>query len=142
MVSVHPKKGIYEDGHERPDTVTYRKLYIEALRVLAPFEHTYIGDRLQIPVPPEDTSAAEVVRVYHDECCYASHEGAIQCWVVEGRDRKYRKPRGEIVMASGFICRYVHRFIMFCYVCLFCLLICWFRLFLFFYELPPLDATE
>jgi DNA-binding transcriptional LysR family regulator len=130
---VHPKKGIYKDGHERPDTVTYRKLYIEALRVLAPFEHTYIGDRLQIPVPPEDTSAAEVVRVYHDECCYASHEGAIQCWVVEGRDGKYRKPRGEIVMASGFICRYVHRFIMFCYVCLLRLLISRFRLLLMVY---------
>ncbi len=27
MVSVHPKKGIYKDGHERADTVAYRKTY-------------------------------------------------------------------------------------------------------------------
>ncbi len=33
MVLVHPKKGIYKDGHERPDTVAYRKLYTAVLSV-------------------------------------------------------------------------------------------------------------
>jgi hypothetical protein len=70
-------------------------------------EKTYQGIHLQIEVPPEDTSQRNVVRVYHDECCYASHEGAIQLWVLQGRDGKYKKPLGGIVMASGFICRFI-----------------------------------
>ncbi len=107
MVLVHPKKGIYKDGHERADTVAYRKLFIAELKTFKSREQTYTGEKLEITVPPEQTCLAEVVRVYHDECIYASHEGAIQCWVADGTDGKYKKPRGEIVMASGFICRYV-----------------------------------
>jgi hypothetical protein len=107
MVLVHPKKGIYKDGHERPDTVVYRRQYIANLKALKSRERTYTGDDLNTVVTPEHSCNAEVVRVYHDECIYASHEGAIQCWVVEGTDGKYKKPRGDIVMASGFICRFV-----------------------------------
>ncbi len=107
MVLVHPKKGIYKDGHERPDTVAYRKQYIANLKAFKSREGTYTGDDLNTLVTPEHISNAEVVRVYHDECIYASHEGAVQCWVVEGTDGKYKKPRGEIFMASGFICRFV-----------------------------------
>ena len=32
MVLVHPKKDIYKDGHERADTVAYRKLFIAELK--------------------------------------------------------------------------------------------------------------
>jgi hypothetical protein len=105
MVLVHPKKGIYKDGHERSDTVAFRKLYIAELETFKSREQTYTGDQLEIPIPPDETSDAEIVRVYHDECIYASHEGAIQCWFPEGTDGKNKKLRGEIVMASGFICR-------------------------------------
>ncbi len=106
MVLVHPKKGIYKDEHERPDTVAYRKEYIANMKAFKSRERTYTGADLHIVVPPEQNSNAEVVRVYHDECIYASHEGAIQCWVLEGTDGKYKKPRGDTVMASGFICRF------------------------------------
>ncbi len=81
MVLVHPKKGIYKDGHERSDTVAYRKLYIAELNTFTSREQRFIGDQLEIPITPDDTVNAEIVRVYHDECIYASHEGAIQCWV-------------------------------------------------------------
>jgi hypothetical protein len=113
--------GIYKDGHERPDTVAYRKLFITELKTLKSRELTYTGDKLEMTVPPKQTGQAEVVRVYHDECIYASHEGAIQCWVAERTDGKYKKTRGEIVMASGFICRYVRS--MHCYVTFVLLLI-------------------
>ena len=105
MVLVRPKKGVYKDGHERPDTVVKRRHYTSVLDELKKRERTYKGVELQIEILPEDTLEREVVRVYHDECIYASHEGAIQLWVLEGKDGKYKKPRGKIVMASGFICR-------------------------------------
>jgi hypothetical protein len=108
MVLVHPKKGIYKDGHERPDTVAYRKIYTSVLKEFQHRKTTYVGKDLQIENQPQLTSDPVAIRVYHDECIYASHEGVIQLWVHEGVDGKYKKPRGEIVMASGFICRYKH----------------------------------
>ena len=105
MVLVRPKKGIYKDGHERTDTVVHRRCYTSMVHAFQERERTYTGVEHQIEVPPTDTIQREVIRVYHDECIYASHEGAIQLWVLEGKDGKYKKPRGEIVMASGFICR-------------------------------------
>jgi hypothetical protein len=108
MVLTKPKKGIYKDGHERADTVQNRIIYSAMMNDLKPRERTYKGVQLQIDIPPESTLGREVIRVYHDECIYASHEGALQLWVMEGTDGKYKKPRGEIVMASGFICRSSH----------------------------------
>jgi hypothetical protein len=108
MVLIKPKKGIYKDGHERADTVQNRIIYTAMMNEFKHRERTYAGVELQIDIPPESTLEREVIRVYHDECIYASHEGALQVWVMEGKDGKYKKPRGEIVMASGFICRSSH----------------------------------
>jgi hypothetical protein len=107
MVLVHPKEGIYKDGHERPDTILYRKNYTSVLKAFQLRERSYEGKDLHKEVPPP-SNQQEAIRIYHDECIYASHEGAIQLWVHQGIDGKYKKPRGEIVMASGFICRYIH----------------------------------
>jgi hypothetical protein len=52
MVLVHPKKGIYKDGHERPDTVSYRKTYISVLKKFQGRETTYDGKDLQLEIPP------------------------------------------------------------------------------------------
>ncbi len=53
---------------------------------------------LQILVPPTDTTSPEVIRVYHDECSYASHEGALYLlWIPKERQAKYKKPRGQTV---------------------------------------------
>jgi hypothetical protein len=100
MCLVCPKKGIYKDGHEREDTVIHRKKYALVLKGLTNRERTYKGDRLEVEVPPVQADLPEIVRVYHDECIYLSSEGAIQVWVMEGTDAKYKKPRGEGVMTS------------------------------------------
>jgi hypothetical protein len=101
MELVCPKKCIYKDGHERPDTVQARKLYTERLNTYKDRECSYTGETLQTLVPPTDVTSPEVIRVYHDECSYASHEGALSLWVPKGRDAKYKKPRGQTVMCSG-----------------------------------------
>jgi hypothetical protein len=101
MELVCPKKGIYKDGHERPDTVQARKVYTERLSTFKGRESSYTGDKLQTLMPPTDATSPEVIRVYHDECSYASHEGALSLWVPKGRQAKYKKPRGQTVMCSG-----------------------------------------
>jgi hypothetical protein len=67
-------------------------------------EHSYSGDRLDNLVLRTDTAHSQIVRIYHDECIYASHEGALSLWVPEGNDPLFKKPRGHIIMCSGFIC--------------------------------------
>ncbi len=52
MVLVHPKKGIYKDGHERVDAVEYRKKYTYVLNAFKDRERTYKGEHLEIEVSP------------------------------------------------------------------------------------------
>jgi hypothetical protein len=107
MQLVCPRKGIYKDGHERADTVIERKRYTTLIHGLRARERTYDGENLEVEVMPANISSGEIVRVYHDESIFASHEGTIQVWVEENSQAKYKKPRGHVVMASGFICRFV-----------------------------------
>ena len=99
-----PKHGIYKDAHERPDVVQYRKVYTVILRGFKERERTYTGDRLDNLVLRSDTTRSDIIRIYHDECIYASSEGALSLWVPDGTDPLFKKPRGHIVMCSGFIC--------------------------------------
>ncbi len=46
-----PKKKIYKDGHERPDTVVARKEYIAKLNVFKDREISFTGGQLQTLVP-------------------------------------------------------------------------------------------
>jgi len=105
MVLVCPQKGIYKDGHERADTKIVRGEFGAYLRSTRDRERTYSGDRLEIEAAPVNDILAEIIRVYHDECIFASHEGTLMMWVHEGAQATYRKPRGHVLMASGFICR-------------------------------------
>jgi hypothetical protein len=52
MVLVHPKKGIYKYGHERPITIIYRKKYTAVLKAFQLRERTYEGNDLHKEVPP------------------------------------------------------------------------------------------
>ncbi len=86
----HPQKGIYKDGHERPDTVAARKVYTTILNSFKHLECSFTGNKLEIMAPSKATNMPEVIRVYHDECIYASREGALTLWVREGQDPKYK----------------------------------------------------
>jgi hypothetical protein len=78
MQLVCPRKGIYKDGHERADTVIDRKRYTTLIHGLRARERTYDGENLEVEVMPANISSGEIVRVYHDESIFASHEGSIQ----------------------------------------------------------------
>ena len=107
MQLVCPRKGIYKDGHERADTKEARKIYTAFIHGLRSRERTYTGDILEVEIMPADQTTGEVVRVYHDESIFASHEGSMQVWVYENSQATYKKPRGHVVMASGFVCRFI-----------------------------------
>lgn len=116
MVLVEPKKGIYKDGHERPDVVLARKKYCNDLDELK--------SRMPTSVPacdnpktcesccgkgcirleePADGPESRVIKIFHDECIMASNEGRCSYWGRPG-DRLFRKSKGKCRMVSGFIC--------------------------------------
>jgi hypothetical protein len=102
MELVCPKKGVYKDGRERPDTVLARQTYTLKLHEFQHRKCSFAGEQLETFVPPaEDRTSSEVIRVYHDECIYASHEGALTLWVPKDTQANYKKPRGHTVMCSG-----------------------------------------
>ena len=79
MVLTKLKKVIYKDGYERADTVQMNRImYTAMLNEFNHRERIYKGVQLQIDVPPEAILEREVIRVRHDECIYASHEGVLQ----------------------------------------------------------------
>ncbi len=84
----------------------YRKVYNAILRGFKERERTYTGDRLDknLVLRSDTITRSDIIRIYHDECIYASSEGALSLWVPDDTDPLFKKPRGHIVMCSGFIC--------------------------------------
>ena len=81
------KKGIYIDGHERPDVTEYRSLYIRKLEIL---------ETTHLPPPPcpggltefdvgNPAASKHLVLIYHDECIFHANEGQSILWAEEGK---------------------------------------------------------
>jgi hypothetical protein len=69
------KKGIYFDGHQRPDVVGYRKKFLDEMEVYQQRMPTYEGDSMQIQVMPElSSNLRKLIMVVHDECCFQSND--------------------------------------------------------------------
>ena len=68
-------------------------------------EATFEGVKLQTEVAPKVSGVAELVWLYHGECIFASHKGALLMRVPKGTQARYKKPRGSILMVLGFISR-------------------------------------
>jgi hypothetical protein len=105
MVLVDEKKGVYKDGHERPDVVAARIAYVKenADKYDDCMEH-YSGDNMEVVVPAANGVHTHV-SVYHDECIVAQNEGKNAYWGFLGaQDKCFAKSKGKSLMVSGFIC--------------------------------------
>ncbi|KAI5842177.1 hypothetical protein DFP73DRAFT_528131 [Morchella snyderi] len=79
------KKGVYKDGHERPDVVNYRqevflKTYEELASVMPyPVRHKNGDVEVDIPIVPEGHKL--IIPVTHDECTCNANDGPHYQWV-------------------------------------------------------------
>ena len=102
------KKGIYKDGHERQDVVSYRQdQFLPALDALKPYMVKWELDasgRL-IMIYPEYLPAGQrpIVLVTHDESTFDSNDGRKYTWMKEGEQPLRKKSRGKGLMVSEFI---------------------------------------
>jgi hypothetical protein len=98
-----PKKGQYNDGHERPDVVYYQEhIYLPQLFKLQC--HTYIydndGGHILAPFPK---AGQRVLIWYHDESIFYAHDQQRKSWYHKDCDAvPYRKGEGASFMVADF----------------------------------------
>jgi hypothetical protein len=107
------KKGVYKDGHERPDVLAYRNDVF--LPRLAELEPTFV--QWTFPHLDEDPDADPIlvypqnlppgvkprVPVTHDESSFNSKDGVHKAWVKEDYAPFYDKGRGTGIMTSEYL---------------------------------------
>ncbi len=91
-------KGVYFDGHERPDVLEDRKAYLETLS-------SYAGRVIPYLCPARDPDGATrpVIRVCHDESTFYSNADQTFHWSDGSTQVLKQKSLGQAVMVSHFI---------------------------------------
>jgi hypothetical protein len=99
------KKGVYYDGHERPDVVAYRKEWLNRMFEYKKYMKDFDGDMLDIVLEPQLKSGnKELVQVTHDECHFYANDGQRKIWTIEDEDILRSKHIGRSIMVSAFLC--------------------------------------
>ena len=99
------KKGMYLDGHERPDVVEYRKSFLDWMEQQQKRMAVYDGENMEIPRMPELPNGVKpLVMVVHDESCFQSNDGGKTCWFDEDHRQIRPKGPGRSLMVSAFLC--------------------------------------
>lgn len=103
------KKGVFIDGHERPDVVEYRKWFLDEMERLSPYfvEFTPSGDMKEKTYPSDSEvggpNKRPIIVITHDESVFSANDGKHQAWVYEDSTILRPKGRGKGIMASDFL---------------------------------------
>jgi len=97
------RKGIYIDGHEKPEVIFYRQQYF--LPKWKEFESrmpkwSAEGILDQTPLPAGERL---LIPCTHDECTFHSNDGVHHRWVHKDKHLIRKKSRGQGLMVSDFI---------------------------------------
>ncbi|PKY46319.1 hypothetical protein RhiirA4_320161 [Rhizophagus irregularis] len=99
------KKGVYYDGHERPDVVEYRKEWLKRMFEYKKSMKDFDGDMLDVVLEPQlKPEEKEIVQVTHDECHFYANDGQRKIWMKKDEDILRSKHIGRSIMVSAFLC--------------------------------------
>ena len=106
---ITPRKGIFIDGHERPDVVESRKAFLRRMIKLgflnllnAPTDES----RAAIPTdiePPTADKRDKTIFFFHDESTFNANDGQNLKWGMKGEKIMKKKSRGAGIMVSDFV---------------------------------------
>lgn len=101
------KKGLYYDGHERPDVVDYRQN--EFLPQMAEYKRRLVEfavDEVHREMPSSQGNFVEtrLVTLAHDEMTAQANNGKTQSWIFEGEQPLRKKGVGRGLHQSDVIC--------------------------------------
>ena len=109
---VTARKGIFIDGHEREDVVTYRKQFLRRMVKIgflhftnAPTQTSAMAILEDIEPPPLEHREKTVI-LFHDESTFQSNEDQSLQWGLKGSKTMKPKSRGAGIMLLDFIDEY------------------------------------
>src|SRR6185436_4965106 len=94
---------IYHDGHERPDVISYRQLFLGTIFSYENCMAKYEGENMErIPLIFEPNEK-EIVLVTHDESVFYSNDGKRGIWRNLESCQLRKKGNGRSIMISEFL---------------------------------------
>ena len=98
------KKGVYIDGHDRPDVISYRNdIFLPTLFALLPTIREWDEDGNVFVKRPLPAGEHEKVYVTHDESSFNANDGKRQMWIQDGHQPLRQKSKGKGIMVSEFL---------------------------------------
>jgi hypothetical protein len=98
------KKGVYVDGHERGDVVSYRKKFLERFVNYRKRTIEYDGVHMSRVFGPQQEPGRPLIVIYHDESTYYANDDGGCGWFESQRPPLRKKGQGLSLMVSDFIC--------------------------------------
>ncbi|TFK79205.1 hypothetical protein K466DRAFT_579249 [Polyporus arcularius HHB13444] len=97
-------KGVYMDGHERPDVTKYRQeVFLPRMAEYECCMDQYEGVELKLVPPTLKPGEKKVDAIFHDESCFHVNEYKRTAWLPEGATILQKKGRGQLIHVSDFI---------------------------------------
>ena len=102
------QKGIFIDGHERPDVIETRKLFLRKMTKIGflHFTNAPTEDAMRalpdVDAPTNETRSKTVV-LFHDESTFMANEDQPTQWGMKGEKMMKPKSKGAGIMVSDFI---------------------------------------
>ncbi|KIL54192.1 hypothetical protein M378DRAFT_188729 [Amanita muscaria Koide BX008] len=98
------KKGIYLDGHERPDVIEYcEEIFLPHLLGYERRMAKYEGPELNRIEPDLEPGEREIIPVWQDETCCQQNDFVSSMWLRTGEHQLRKKGRGRLIHISDFI---------------------------------------
>ena len=98
------QKGVYVDGHERPDVVEYRqKVFIPAIRSYQPRIVEYEVGNCTKRVVKVLANERPIEIIFHDESAFQAHDAQEKSWVLDSQHQLRKKGVGRGIHRSDFI---------------------------------------
>ncbi|KAH7925369.1 hypothetical protein BV22DRAFT_1011364 [Leucogyrophana mollusca] len=98
------RKGVYFDGHERPDVIEARNKFLETMKRYEPLMCTY-DDKTLEPIPPVlQPGEKEHVPIPQDESIFHTNDNRRRQWLRGNQQALKKKGNGRAVHVSDFIC--------------------------------------
>ena len=103
------KKGVFFDGHERPDVVEYRQQFVAEMHRLSPYlvEFESDGTIKDKPYPADcevgGSKYRPIIVITHDESIFSANDGKQKAWGTENQIFLRPKGKGRGIMVSDFL---------------------------------------
>lgn len=103
------QKGVFTDGHERPDVIEYREKFLTEMSALLLYfvEFQEDGSILE-KIYPSDCAVGgshrrPIIMITHDESIFSANDSRRNAWIQEGHNILRPKGKGKGIMVSDFL---------------------------------------